>query len=104
MTPAPIIRVEQATLGADGQVRLVVSGDLDLEHLRSVWSSSGATVQHIDGRLHATTTVQALARAAGRAFGAEQGRVFQSTLLEAIQAWGDPPPAVPTAAPVPPAK
>ena len=97
MTATPVIRVEQAGLGAEAQVRLVVSGDLDLDRLRSVWSSSGATVANVGGRLHATTTVQALARAAGRAFGAEQARHFESVLLEAIAAWEGPPPGVPAA-------
>ena len=95
MTAGPVIRVEQAGLGAEAQVRLVVSGPLDLERLRSIWSSSGATVAHTGGRLHATTTVQALARAAGRAFGAERAREFEAVLLDAIAAWEGPPPAVP---------
>ena len=97
MTATPVIRVEQAGLGADAQVRLVVSGALDLDRLRSVWSSSGATVANVGGRLHATTTVQALARAAGRAFGAEQAHHFESVLLEAIAAWEGTPPRVPAA-------
>lgn len=97
MTSRPVIRVEQAGLGAEAQVHLVVSGDVDLDRLRSVWSSSGATVQKVDGRLHATTTVQALARAAGRAFGAEEGRLFETVLRDAITAWSSEPPAVPAA-------
>lgn len=93
----PVIRVERAGLGADAQVHLVVSGDLDLERLRTVWSSSGATVHNVGGRLHATTTVQALARAAGRAFGGDQAVRFEAVLRDAIHAWGAPPPAVPAA-------
>ena len=93
----PVIRVEQAGLGAEAHVRLVVSGDLDLDRLRTVWSSSGATVALSGGRLHATTTVQALARAAGRAFGAEEGRRFEEVLREAIASWNGPAPAVPAA-------
>jgi dihydropteroate synthase len=93
----PIIRVEQAGLGPEAQVRLVVSGDLDLERLRSVWVSSGAAVQVQGDRLHATTTVQGLARAAGRAFGADTGRRVETILRDAIAAWGDPPPALPIA-------
>lgn len=94
--PSPTIRVQQAGLGAEGHVRLVVSGDVDLERLRAVWSSSGATVQHVGERLHATTTVQALARAVGRAFGAEEARHFERVLLDAIEAWGAVPRAIPT--------
>jgi dihydropteroate synthase len=97
VTAQPVIRVEQAGLGADAQVHLVVSGDLDLDRLRSVWSSSGATVQKVEGRLHATTTVQALARAAGRAFGAEEGRSFETILRDAIHAWNGAAPPVPAA-------
>ena len=93
----PVIRVEQAGLGAEAQVQLVVSGDLDLERLRTVWSSSGATVHNVAGRLHATTTVQALARAAGRAFGADQATRFEAVLRDAIRAWGGAPPSVPAA-------
>ena len=97
MTSRPVIRVEQAGLGAEAQVHLVVSGEVDLDRLRSVWSSSGATVQKVDGRLHATTTVQALARAAGRAFGAEEGQLFETVLRNAISAWGGAAPPVPAA-------
>jgi dihydropteroate synthase len=97
MTADVVIRVEEAGLGAEAQVHLVVSGPLDLDRLRSVWSSSGATVANVGGRLHATTTVQALARAAGRAFGAEQAGSFETILREAIAAWAGPPPAVPAA-------
>ena len=96
-TPAPVIRVEQAAMGPEAQVRLVVSGGSELDRLRSVWVSSGATVSHVAGRLHATTTLQALARAAGRAYGAEEGRRLESVLREAVVAWGAPSPAVPTA-------
>jgi dihydropteroate synthase len=98
--PKPIIRVEEAGLGAEGHVRLVVSGDLDLAKLRSVWSSSGAAVHQVGERLHATTTVQALARAAGRAFGAEEGHRLEQVLLDAIDAWSAPAPRVPAAATV----
>ena len=97
MSAAPIIRVEHADLGPEAQVRLVVSGDLDLDRLRTVWVSSGAAVHEEGGRLHATTTVQALARAAGRAFGADTGRRLETVLRDAIAAWGDPPPVLPTA-------
>ena len=97
MTGGPVIRVEQAGLGAEAQVHLVVSGDVDLEKLHAAWSPSGATVANVGGRLHATTTVQALARAAGRAFGAEEGRRFETVLRDAIAAWGGPAPAVPAA-------
>ena len=78
-------------------MRLVVSGDLDLAKLRSVWSSSGAAVHQVGQRLHATTTVQALARAAGRAFGAEEGHRLEQVLLDAIEAWSAPAPRVPAA-------
>jgi dihydropteroate synthase len=93
----PVIRVEHAGLGHEAQVRLVVSGDVDLDHLRSVWVSSGAAVHAEGSRLHATTTVQALVRAAGRAFGAQTGRHFETVLRDAITAWDGAPPPVPTA-------
>ena len=86
----PIIRIVEAGLGPEAQVRLVVSGGLDLAKLRAVWVSSGASVTVVEGRLHATSTVPALARAAGRAFGADQGRRLEGILREAIGAWSEP--------------
>lgn len=88
----PIVRVEQASLGADAQVRLTVSRCDELERLRAAWASSGAAVRHVDERLCAVTTVQALARAAGRAFGRAQGKRLAAVLRDAIDAWLRPPP------------
>lgn len=88
----PIIRIVEAGLGPEAQVRLIVSGRFDLAKLRSVWVSSGASVATVGERLHATTTVPALARAAGRAFGADQGRRLEGILRDAIGAWSQPPP------------
>ena len=90
----PVIRVVDASLGPEAHVRLVVSGGVDLPRLRAVWVSSGATVTSVADRLHATTTVSALARAAGRAFGADQGRRFEQILRDAILAWSAAPEAV----------
>ncbi|MDP8969766.1 MAG: hypothetical protein M3N52_04590, partial [Actinomycetota bacterium] len=67
MTFGPLVRVEEANLGTDAQVRLVVSGVSDPDRLRSAWASSGATLERVGERIRATTTVEALARAAGRA-------------------------------------
>src|SRR5687768_6874004 len=92
-TSRPLIRVLEAGLRPDAQVRLAVSGPLDLDRLRAVWVSSGAAVAPVNGRLHATTTVAALARAAGRAFGAEQARRMEVALREAIAAWSEAAPA-----------
>jgi dihydropteroate synthase len=91
---APVVRVEQAGLGPDAQVRLTVSRLRDPARLRSVWASSGAVVQQVGERLHATTTVQALARAVGRAFGADQASRMELQLRDVIAAWGAPAPAL----------
>ncbi|MGH3666383.1 MAG: dihydropteroate synthase [Egibacteraceae bacterium] len=93
--PDPIIRILLAGLGPDAQVRLAVSALDEPERLRSVWASSGALVQRDGPRLLATTTVQALARAAGRAFGADMAQRMANQLRDRIAAWAGPPPALP---------
>src|SRR5690606_41728321 len=61
MAFGPLVRVVDAGLGQDAQVRLVVSGVSAPARLRAAWASSGAALE-IDGqRLRATTTVEALA-------------------------------------------
>jgi len=92
--PAPIVRIELAGMGPDAQVRLTVSRLHDPARLRSAWASSGATVTQVGDRLHATTTVQALARAVGRAFGADQARRMETQLRDVIAAWAAPAPAL----------
>lgn len=91
----PLVRVEEASLGAGAQVRVVVSGVSDAGRLRSTWASSGAAVEQVGDRLHATTTVEALARAAGRSFDADEAGVVDRSLREAVAAWLGSPPAVP---------
>ena len=88
----PIVRVELAGMGPDAQVRLTVSRLRDPARLRTAWASSGAVVQQVGERLHATTTVQALARAVGRAFGADQASRMEIQLRDVIAAWSAPAP------------
>jgi len=91
----PLVRIEEAALGASAQVRLVVSGVDDLDVLQRAWSSSGATLARHGDRLHATTTVQAFARAARRALG-PRGAELELALLAAVSAWGSAPPPLVT--------
>jgi dihydropteroate synthase len=90
----PLVRIVDATLGADAQVRLVVSGVDDLDLLRGTWASSGAAVERVGDRLHATSTVVALARAAGRCLDRTRAEQLRTGADEAVAAWLDPAPAV----------
>jgi len=86
------VRVEEAGLGPDGHVRLVVSGVSDLPRLQRAWASSGAVLEAEGGRLRATTTPQALARAAGRALGGREAGALERALAAATDAWRRPAP------------
>ena len=89
----PLVRVVDASLGAEAQVRLVVSRVSRPDRLRSTWSSSGATLERVDDRIHATTTVEALARAAGRSLERGEAQSLDRALRESVAAWrGAPPP------------
>jgi dihydropteroate synthase len=92
MSAVPIVRVEEAGLGMQAHVRLVVSRVSDLRRLRAAWASSGAVLERVGDRLHATTTVDALARAAGRSLGAEEAAALERILRETITAWIGPAP------------
>lgn len=83
----PLVRVEEAGLGPDAQVRLVVSGISDLARLQRAWASSGATLEARGERLRATTSVQALARAAGRALPTDDAKSLEEALETAIESW-----------------
>jgi len=91
---APLIRIVDASLGRDAQVRLVVSGLDDPDRLRATWASSGATVERVGDRLHATTTVVALVRAAGRSMDRPRAERLRDQAIEAVNAWLDQSPTV----------
>jgi dihydropteroate synthase len=91
---APLIRIVDASLGRDAQVRLVVSGLDDPDRLRTAWASSGATVERVGDRLHATTTVVALVRAAGRSMDRPRAERLRDQAVEAVNAWLDQSPTV----------
>ncbi len=93
--PQPLVRITDASLGPDAQVRLVVSGVSEPAALQRRWASSGATLEAHDGRLAATTTVQALARAAGRALPREEAIALEQSLRAAMASWLGPAPPVP---------
>lgn len=89
----PTVRVEDAGLGVDAQVRLVVSGVSDLGRLQRTWASSGAALERAGPRLRATTSVPALARAAGRSLPGDEAAGLDRALHDAVAAWaGDAPP------------
>lgn len=90
----PLVRIVDASLGRDAQVRLVVSGLDGRDRLRSTWASSGATVERIGDRLHATSTVVALVRAAGRCMDRVRAERLGAHAAEAVDAWLDPVPSV----------
>lgn len=91
----PIVRVEEASLGLDAQVRVVVSRVGNLDRLQRAWASSGALLERFQTRLRGTTTVAALARAAGRALPEEEAEALVAFLYRAVAAWGAPAPALP---------
>jgi dihydropteroate synthase len=90
----PLVRIEEAGLGADAQVRLVLSGVSAPDKLRGPWSSSGAAVELDGTRLRATTTVQALARAGGRALARGEAEALDAAVRGAVGAALAPPPDV----------
>ncbi|PSO49638.1 MAG: hypothetical protein BRC31_08525, partial [Actinobacteria bacterium QS_5_72_10] len=85
------MRIVEAGLGADHQVRLVVSRAAEAQALLRAWSSSGATIERNGDRLEAVSTVQALARAAGRTLGGETADALEAALRRAVTAWGGAP-------------
>jgi dihydropteroate synthase len=89
-----VIRIEEAGLGPGAQVRLVLSGVDGLADLHRPWASSGAAIERQDDRLRATTTVEALARAAGRTLPADSARELDEVLRAAVSAWLGPTPPV----------
>lgn len=92
MAFAPVVRIEEAGLGQNAQVRLVLSGVPNVDRLLRPWSSSGASLQHSGDRVRAITTVEALARAAGRSLGPGPGGEITVAVREAVAAWvGDTP-------------
>ncbi|HUH06443.1 MAG TPA: dihydropteroate synthase [Egibacteraceae bacterium] len=94
MTAGLGVRIEDATLGADAQVRLVITGVSDPAGLRSKWAAAGAAVTVRGERLRATTTVDSLARAAGRALPTDEARALDAALRSAVSAWRGPSPQV----------
>lgn len=87
MAPSPIVRIVDAALGVDQQVRLVVSRVSEPDRLKSAWSSSGATIERVGDRIRATTTVEALARAAGRSLDRDEAVALERSLRESVAAW-----------------
>jgi dihydropteroate synthase len=91
----PVIRIEEAGLGPDAQVRLVLSGVDQPERLHRPWASSGAAIDRVGERMHATTTLEALSRAVGRTLGADAAEEVAERLRDVVAAWSGPAPDVP---------
>ena len=94
MGDRPVVRVEEAGLGPDAPVRLVLSRFDGLDELQRPWAVSGATLVREGPRMRATTTREALARAVGRALGTEAAKEMTDLLTETINAWSSPTPHV----------
>ncbi|HUG83038.1 MAG TPA: dihydropteroate synthase [Euzebya sp.] len=94
MTQSPLVRIVDASLGADAQVKLVVSRVSKPDRLKSAWSSSGATIERAGERICATTTVEALARAAGRSLERDEAVALDRSLRESVAAWVGAAPAL----------
>jgi dihydropteroate synthase len=90
-----VVRIEEAGLGPDAQVRLVLSGFVDLDRLYRPWAASGSTLHREGDRIRATTTPEALTRAVGRTLGAEAAKDVAGVLHRAVAAWAGPAPDVP---------
>ena len=90
----PVIRIVDASLGGQAQVRLVVSGLENPDRLRTTWASSGAMVERVGDRLHATTTVVALVRAAGRCLDRVRADGLRRQAERAVAAWLEPSPTL----------
>jgi len=86
----PVIRIEDAGLGADAPVRLVLSGLEDSARLRAAWAPSGAVIEPLGDRLRAVTTVEALVRAAGRTLGADGAEAVERAVRDAVRSWVAP--------------
>jgi dihydropteroate synthase len=86
----PVIRIEDAGLGADAPVRLVVSGVSDLARLRAAWAPSGAVIEPLGERLRAVSTVEALVRAAGRTLDPAEAEAVERAVRDGVRAWLDP--------------
>ncbi|MEE8601585.1 dihydropteroate synthase [Euzebya tangerina] len=94
MPAPPLIRIVDASLGSDAQVRVVVSRVSDPDKLQRAWSSSGATIDQVGDRIHAITTVEALARAAGRSLDRDEAMLIDRGLRDAVSAWTGPTPGL----------
>lgn len=90
---APVVRIVDASLGHSAPVRLVVSGLADPDAFRAAWAPSGASIERVGPRLHATSTTRALVRAAGRALPPRDAAVLVDVVQRALASWSGPTPA-----------
>jgi dihydropteroate synthase len=88
-----VVRIVEAGLGEAAPVRLVVSGLDDPDAFRAAWAPSGASIERIGDRLHATSTTRALTRAAGRALARDRAALLIAAVQTALDAWLGPTPA-----------
>lgn len=88
----PVVRVEDAGLGGDAQVRLTLSRITDPDRLVRAWATSGSVIHREGERIRATGTPEALSRAAGRALGPGAGHAMADLLTATVAAWAGPTP------------
>ena len=84
---ATVVRIVAGGVADAAPVRLVVSGLADPDGFRSAWAPSGASIERVGDRLHGTSTVRALTRAAGRALPPAEAEVLVEAVQRALTAW-----------------
>lgn len=89
---SPVVRIVEARLGEVAPTKLVVSGLEDPDGFRSVWAPSGASIERVGDRLHATSTIRALTRAAGRGLPRAEATDLIDRVQSAIASWLGPTP------------
>lgn len=79
-------------MGESAPTRLVVSGLGDPDAFRAAWAPSGASIERVGHRLHATSTIRALTRAAGRGLPPAAATDLIAQVQRAVDAWVGPAP------------
>lgn len=98
-SPAPLVRVEEAHLVAEGgAARMVVSRLEGPDAVADAVAAAGGGARVVGGRLRVVSTPSRLADAAGRAGGAGLARQVQAAVTAAVESWEGPVPDLDTPA------
>ncbi|MDX1659661.1 MAG: dihydropteroate synthase [Nitriliruptorales bacterium] len=93
----PLVRVEDATLVADGgPARLVVSRLERMPEVADAAASAGGVTELLEDRMRVTIVPSRLVDAAGRTGGAELADPLREAVEGAINHWSEPPPDIET--------